>query len=294
MNTTRFKLLLIGLAVICLILTGYTSADDGPAKPPADREQPPPPQPARTAVQVLLDELDRLEAEMSQLRQALAQSQLEAESYRRRFEELEQFVLDHERFGQDFQQYKEVKAVAEREARMREVEEARRKREIERAERQARQAVARAEHERLKAEQDRLSRYRKMGFTSLGLDVYSGKMAYYYRTKDVSRNRIDYEPGMGNYLRLYPNSQEIDFSSMTISGSVLNSSDEVRNIGVAIAFFDDSGNQVGHEIVQVRNARPDVPYPFTSTIEMALNRPFESSSVYVLYADTAAPSEMDE
>jgi hypothetical protein len=72
---------------------------------------------------------------------------------------------------------------------------------------------------------------------------------------------------------------------MTISGSVLNAADDVRDMGVAITFFDDNGNQVGHEIVQIKNARPNVPYPFTSRLDMALNRAFTSSSIYVLYSD---------
>ena len=74
---------------------------------------------------------------------------------------------------------------------------------------------------------------------------------------------------------------------MTISGSVLNAADEVRNVGVAITFFDENGNQVGSETIQINNARPNVPYPFTSTLTMALNRPFSSSTTYVLYADSA-------
>ena len=45
------------------------------------------------------------------------------------------------------------------------------------------------------------------------------------------------------------------------------------------------GAQVGGEIVRINNARPDVPYPFTATLDMALNGPFDSSSTYVLYAD---------
>ena len=111
-------------------------------------------------------------------------------------------------------------------------------------------------------------------------------MAFYYNTKDTSTGaQYDYDSLIGDYLRPgFPNS-EIDYSKMTISGSILNASDIVRNIGVAITFFDDSGNQVGHETVEIRNARPDVPYPFTSKIEMALNRPFALSSTYVLYAD---------
>mgnify|MGYP001999636056 CR=1 FL=1 len=44
----------------------------------------------------------------------------------------------------------------------------------------------------------------------------------------------------------------------------------------------------GAEIVEIQNARPNVPYPFTKKIDMALNRPFASHSTYVLYADVAA------
>lgn len=279
------------LLTICLAICAMIGADDRPAGPAPNVQESEQKQdearPDRTPIQILLDEIDRLQAEMKDMRQELAQAKLEAETYRKQVEEMEQFILDHHEYGQDFQQYKAVRDIAEREARRKEAEENRRLRELEKSQRQAQRAAARTEYEQRKAEMERQSRYRKTGFTSLGLDVYSGKMAYFYRTKDVSRSRVDYEPGIGNYMRLYPNSQEIDFSSMTISGSVLNGADVVRNIGVAITFFDNNGNQVGHEIVHIKNARPDVPYPFTSTIEMALNRAFESSSVYVLYADEA-------
>ena len=76
---------------------------------------------------------------------------------------------------------------------------------------------------------------------------------------------------------------------MTISGSVMNAAEEVRDIGIALTFFDEAGSQVGGEIIQVNNARPQVPYPFTVPIAMALDRPFDSTSTYVLYADPSAP-----
>ena len=94
------------------------------------------------------------------------------------------------------------------------------------------------------------------------------------------RNRFD--------LRPLGRTTEIDYSSMTISGSILNALSDVRNIGIAVTFFDENDNQVGGEIIQINNARPDVPYPFTSTVAMALDRPFSSSSTYVLYADAIA------
>ena len=39
--------------------------------------------------------------------------------------------------------------------------------------------------------------------------------------------------------------------------------------------------------IQINNARPTAPDPLTSTLTMALNRPFSSSTTYVLYADSA-------
>ena len=104
---------------------------------------------------------------------------------------------------------------------------------------------------------------------------------------DTGNQAIRQAAGLLQYLRPGFARDSVDFSRMTISGSVLNSSGETRNIGLAITFFDENGNQVGGEIIQINNARTDVPYPFTSTIDMALNRPFDSSSTYVLYADPA-------
>jgi hypothetical protein len=74
---------------------------------------------------------------------------------------------------------------------------------------------------------------------------------------------------------------------MTISGSVLNAGEIARDLAVAVTFFNESGAQVGGEIIQVNAARPGVPYPFTATVTMALDRPFWSASTYVLYADPA-------
>ena len=119
-------------------------------------------------------------------------------------------------------------------------------------------------------EQEKEARYRGAGLAPIGLDVYAGRMAYYYRGKDQLGFDIDYDPLSGfRYPRPYTWS-EIDYSSMTLSGSVVNASDEVRNVGVAVVFFDENGSQVGGQIVQINNARKDVPYPFTATVSMAL------------------------
>jgi hypothetical protein len=237
-------------------------------------------------VKILLDEIAILREQMFRLRQELADARMQAAEAQRELEEMRRFIADHRQYGNDFEQYRSVKEIAERDARRKEAEEGRQRREQEKLERQARLAEARAIKAQRDAESSRLSRYRRDGFTPVGLDVYAGKMAFYYSTTDHgSQVRVDYDWRIGRYLRPFDTGQTIDYSQMTISGSVLNGDEVTRNIGVAITFFDDNGNQVGHEIVRVNNARPDVPYPFTSKINMALNREFDSSSIYVLYAD---------
>jgi hypothetical protein len=170
------------------------------------------------------------------------------------------------------------------------MEESRKQYEIERAQREARWRAIRAQKLQRDAFEALVQRYRNAGFSPVGLDVYSGKMAFYYGTKDLSGNQVEYNVDIGTYLSPIGPLAELDYSRMTISGSIINGADAVRDIGVAITFFDDNGNQVGHETVQIKNARPDVPYPFTSKIDMALNRAFDSSSIYVLYAD---PVQLD-
>lgn len=290
----------VAIVVTLLLLVGVL-----PVK--VSGQQPPPPPPGKTGpttspqadaasekepeadpLQLLLDEIQQLHAEILTLRRQVAQAQMASSQAKRELAELRLFIDDHHEFGQDFQQYKAVKAIAEREARARRQEVVRDQREAQRAEGQTRRQAARAERAQREAQARRLADYRRAGFTPLGLDVYVGKMAYYYRSKNTTFYDVEYVPFLSGYFvdpeyrRARP-----DFSSMTISGSVLNAADEVRNLGVAITFFDENGNQVGSETIQINNARPNVPYPFTSTLTMALNRPFSSSTTYVLYADSA-------
>lgn len=273
---------------LLLVLTPamLTAAAAQSSSPPAAETIVVPLPPPTSLTEALLLEIEVQKAEIANLRAELAQARLDASTAQRELDELRQFVLDHQRFGNDFQQYQSVKAVAEREARAKENEQARAQRAEEKAQRDAKRAEARAAAAARNADANRVATYRRMGFSQLGLDVYAGKMAFFYNTKESGGGtQVDYDTLIGTYLRPIPPRTDIDYSKMTISGSVLNASDVVRNIGVAITFFDDSGNQVGHETIEVRNARPDVPYPFTSRIDMALNRPFASSSTYVLYAD---------
>lgn len=261
----------------------------------------------RHPVEALFDRIDDLEATVEALRRALAEASLESAATRRERDELRQFIQDHHEFGPDFERYRQVRNVAEREARRREAEAAREQRESLKAERSSRRRAAMAVRAAQEAEHRRVQGYRDAGFEPLGLDVLVAEMAFNYQTVDGVSARFDYNGLTGTFLRVYPGvrtgifpvtstgiwpggwpAQRLDFTSMTISGSVMNVAEIVRDIGIAVTFFDENGTQVGGEIIQVNNARPEVPYPFTATIDMALDRPFSSASSHVLYAD---PSE---
>lgn len=278
---------MIGKCATTIVLLCLLGA---PPESPPDAEQAAP-EPvlrgSRELVVSLLEEVDQLNREIDTLRRQLAEARLHASTAQGELDQLWQFILDHDDYGRDYEEYAAVLAVAEREARQERIEAGRELREARRAERAAQLAAARARQDRQRAESERLDRYAEAGFAPLGLDVFFGQSAFYYRTANGLGTRIRWNLLNGNYLQVYPFST-IDFSSMTISGSVLNASPQVRNIGVAVSFFDEAGNQIGAEIIQINNARPDVPYPFTATIEMALNRPFTSSTSYVLYADPVA------
>ncbi|MCH7547089.1 MAG: hypothetical protein IID30_11885 [Planctomycetes bacterium] len=283
--TIRHSLIMLGIVTMLIALPTLAQEEPGSRQTPSS--------PMQKQVKGLLDEINRQQIEIEVLRTELADAQLNASRANRDLAVLQKFIEDYQQLGTAYEEYQGVRDITEREARAREAAEARKRYEQIKAAKRERYQEARAARKQRRAEQSRLDRYRKSGFSALGLDVYASRISYYYSTKDATKTRIDYQSGFGHYLRLYP-AYNIDYSKMTVSGSILNASADVRNIGVAITFFDESGNQVGHEIIQVSNARPDVPYPFTSTIDMALNRAFDSSSTYVLYADVVEIEEEGE
>lgn len=265
-------------------------------EPPVPQSQPeapaPPAGPAAPgtgyplSVSALLDEIDRLRSTVDALRQELAQSRLDANATRRELEEVQQFIADHEAYGADFERYRAVKAAAERESRRQRSEAARRDHEARQAQRAMEQHAVQEQRARDNRELRRAQEYREAGFTPLGMDVYLGPSSFNYKTDDGFTARYDWNGLTGGYLRVYPG-YRVDFSSMTIAGSVLNAGDTARDIAVAVTFFNEAGAQVGGEIIQVNATRPGVPYPFTAIVTMALDRPFWSASTYVLYADPA-------
>ena len=257
----------------------------------AGNAPPPTATPTRDPLRLLLEEIDALEAEVLALRSELAQATLETARARSELLELQRFIEDHHELGTAFAEYRAIKEITHRETQLRLADAVRQRRESRRAERIRRTEEARAQRAGKDAEAQRLARYRSAGLSAVGLDVYVGRTSFFYRTLDRTVYDIEYDPLLGiRYLEPFYSS-EIDYSSMTISGTVVNGSGRLRNIGVAITFFDESGTQVGGEIIQINNARPDVPYPFTTTLRMALNRPYSSSSSYVLYADLVVPDE---
>ncbi|MCP4759965.1 MAG: hypothetical protein GY876_10970, partial [Planctomycetes bacterium] len=187
-------------------------------------------------------------------------------------ESLRTFVGDHAKFGDDFSSYQaiiaetrkltEAKVALKRQQeqfeRARRREETRQKKEADKQKRQQSKATSK--------------RLEKLGFSSVGEDVYLSKSAYAYAMRNVPEQRVFYQPGPTGevqQLTTVENREEIDYTKMTISGSLLNAAAEIRNIGVAFVFRDTHGNQIGQETVIVENARPEIPYPFTGELVMA-------------------------
>jgi hypothetical protein len=229
----------------------------------------------------LWSELVRKATTAARLREELATTRSELANLQRELDELRQFILDHETFGADYQEYQRIRSIAEHETKRRAARERRDRLDSERADRKEVYEQKKAEEETARLQAQQQQHYAKAGFTNIGLDVYHGRSAYFYAPRDTTQAPVSYQPNpAGSTVN-----SEVDYSQMTISGSVLNAAPGIRDIGVAFTFFDEHGNQVGAEIVQLKNARPNVPYPFTAKLQMALNRPFTSSSSYVLYAD---------
>lgn len=273
------------LLTCCSLLVAIAFLSLGQASTSSAQNRPP-----TTSQERLRAEVEEMLEELQSLRAQLAQAEIRASSAERELAEMQQFIRDHDVYGDAFEEYKAIKEIAEREDRRREAEAVRARREAERQARQERVQQARQERQREREDAATARRLREAGFTGIGMDVFISRTAYHYATRDDVRTRVRFDPFIGFFTSVDRRDQ-IDFSEMTISGSVLNASEETKNIGVAITFFDENNNQVGAETIQVNNARPGVPYPFTAKINMALNREFSSSTSYVLYADPVQGGE---
>lgn len=238
----------------------------------------------RTDSKVLWRRLREQTVELMNLQRDLAKSNLALAGLQKEFDDLKQFIIDHDTYGSDFTAYSKVVEETRRQARAAAVREKRARDEERKKKRE--EARRRLDESRKKTDLEAL--YDEKGFAPVGQDVYTSRSAFFYAPYEGEDGKtIQYRPTRFGGIKAVsvPENREVDYSSMTISGSVLNGTDQIRNIGVAFTFFDENGNQVGAEIVEIQNARPNIPYPYTRTIDMALNRPFSSHSTYVLYAD---------
>lgn len=287
---------MILIAVCGIVLTGnaYSVDEHAPPKPTPlnTAEVDTPPQlglpediDAWSSRSKLWDQLIQTSVMAVELQQELAASRAEMAVLQRELDELRQFILDHEEFGENFKEYDQILAIAQREEKRKAARTRRTQLDSERAKRKLILEQKNAQQETSRLQEMKSEYYARAGFSDLGSDVYLGRSAYFYAPRDETQSPLVYTPG--SRTSNLEGVSEIDYANMTISGSVLNASGSNRNIGVAITFFDEYGNQVGAEIVQIENARPNIPYPFTSKLQMALNRPFASSSSYVLFADAS-------
>lgn len=305
-RTMSVSMMIVAGFAMLLALTATARAQDEPAPTaarqtgadakaePKAEEKPQPPAEIKvlTVEDMLRKQIEELRKENQTLREQLARAELDSAQAQRERDELQQYIDDHDQYGADFEKYQGMLEIAEREQRMQRAEEHREKLRQQEAERKERYEQAKAIRAAKQAEQDRLRRYERAGFYPVGKEVYVSAMAYQYKSEDVPDTSYRFAPlirfdGSYFFTRYWQIDfdNKIDFTSMTFSGSVLNSADEPRNIGIAITFFDGNGNQVGGESIEIENARTDAPYPFTHTLDMALNRPFSSYRVIVLYSD---------
>jgi Tfp pilus assembly protein PilE len=231
--------------------------------------------------------------ETIELRHDLKALKSELQSLRDELVGLQNFIEDHEQFGKDYTSYRDVIAETQRLT----AAQAAVKRQQEQFERDRKREEIRLKKDeaaaKRKAAKSVNQRLEKLGFAAIGQDVWLSRSAYSYAATNVPEQRVYYQPTLTGELRALTtieNREEVDYTKMTISGSLLNGDATTRNIGVAFVFRDTHGNQIGQETVIIENARPDVPYPFTSELVMASDLPFASHTSWVLFADTSPPT----
>ncbi|MDG1838278.1 MAG: hypothetical protein P8I91_05700 [Phycisphaerales bacterium] len=233
--------------------------------------------------------------EAIELRHGLQSLESELRSLRDELAGLQNFIEDHEQFGQDYLSYRDVIAETQQLA----AAQAAVKRQQEQFERDRKREVIRRKKEeddaRRKAAKSVNQRLEKLGFAAIGQNVWLSRSAYSYAATNVPEQRVYYQPTITGELQAITtieNREEINYTKMTISGSLLNGGATTRNIGVAFVFRDAHENQIGQETIIIENARPDVPYPFTSELVMASDLPFASHTSWVLFADTSPPANI--
>ncbi|MBL1218469.1 MAG: hypothetical protein D8M59_13385 [Planctomycetes bacterium] len=239
----------------------------------------------KQTIKQLIEQNQALLAEIEVLRQDVAMLKLEVAKIEKERDDLQQFIDDHDAYGTAFEQYTYFREMMAREARERHLAEVKARREEQRKTLRSRRQQTQAERLAQQSKEDEIrerhSKLRKAGFTLVEDDVYVGQMGYAYKT--TKEKTIRYNPFFESYY--LDEDEQIEYSEMTVSGSLVHAGEQEYDIGVAIAFFDDQESQIGQTVVKVNGARPGVPYPFTSIVTMAANRPFRTYTAWVLYFD---------
>jgi hypothetical protein len=299
---TRIVRPFVPALALLLALTAGVRAQDQPTPEPKPAAAAPQPDEVKvlTLEDMLRERIASLEAENRALREALARSELIGSQVTRELDELRRFMADHDRLGDDFEQYQAVLDIKEREMRQARAEAYRERQAEEQAERRQRMEQARAVRDAQQEDRHRLRRYESEGFYHVGQNVFASEMAYQYTKENVPDRTYRFFPrirfdGTFFFTRSWyiDYDEEIDWSEMTISGSVLSGAEEPTNIGISITFYDRYGRQVGGDTIEVEGARKDAPYPFTRTLKMAADRPFYSYRINVLHADPMDPADED-
>lgn len=230
------------------------------------------------------------EVDVRSLRHRIADLEVRVAKMMAQLEDMQTFVLDHDRYGTDFSQYQQVRAEAQREARRRAALEHLARRELERQQQEEAKAKKEAEQQLGTPGKGLQQTLQTMNFGHIGQDVWRSRAAYHYEVVNSPGETVSFRPSPFGRTRVTEYQKELNWSAMTISGSLLNAAKETRNIGIAVAFFDEHGNQIGAETIVVKHARPGVPYPFTQKLDMAANKPFASETAWVLFADPMSPA----
>ena len=109
--------------------------------------------------------IDELIIELQETRRELAETELDNRNLRAELQELQQFLDDHDALGRDFEQYRAVLAIAEREAQQREIERRRVEYQRRMEEKKAERAAARQEANARKAVEQRLKELNAAGYS---------------------------------------------------------------------------------------------------------------------------------
>lgn len=241
---------------------------------------------ATSPIDELIGLYEKSVKQIEALRKEVATLKLELSQAVRERDEMKQFIEDHDAYSSDFEKYAVFREQQFQNDAARKIAEAKAKRDERKRRYQEMLEQRRAQRAGKKGAANdpliaRVKVLQQAGFTRIGEFVFVGQMGYVYKTE--SKKEYRYSPWLRDWY--VGQDEQIDYTNLTLSGSIVHSSDGLHDLSIAIAFYDSSGGQIGQTTVRVDGARPGVPYPFTSEVKMAANVPFDNYTAWILYAD---------